>query len=105
MNYTDPKTVISPKTRWVLLEVLTDTGEHGHSISVGIWDKAKVLAIRWNGSKENSLGNPQSRGIPTWFVLPEEYYDSILNTLPSNVKSKALVYLEKENSNNSQQSQ
>jgi hypothetical protein len=36
------------------------------------WDGAEALGVRWNGSPDNLLGNPQSRGIPTWYILPDE---------------------------------
>jgi len=43
------------------------------------WDKKPRLGIRWFwGSK----GNPNSRGNPTWFILPNELNNSILNGLP-----------------------
>lgn len=93
MTYIDPKSVNSPKQRWVLLDVLRDSGEGADSLSVGMWDKKKVLAMRWNGDKSNRLGNPQSRGIPTWFVIPECYYEAILSTLPKDVEQRAKVYL------------
>jgi hypothetical protein len=28
--------------------------------------------VSWNGTKESPLGNPQSRGLATWFVIPPE---------------------------------
>lgn len=38
--------------------------------------------MRWNGTKENPLGNPQSRGLPTWFVVPDQYWKQILESDP-----------------------
>ncbi len=37
------------------------------------------LGIRWFTGK---IGTPSARGNATWFVLPEELYDSILSGLP-----------------------
>jgi hypothetical protein len=69
--YTPPDKVRSPKSRWMLSEVLEDLGEWGTSVAVGEWDEKRVLAIRWNGDADNPNGNPQSRGLPIWFILPE----------------------------------
>lgn len=71
MAYIDPKTVISPKEFVNDVSVLVDTGEGGWSLASLLWAGQKSLALRWNGDDQNRLGNPQSRGIPTWFVLPE----------------------------------
>ena len=35
------------------------------------------LGIRWNGEPSSPLGNPQSRGIPTWFIVPDELRDVV----------------------------
>lgn len=73
MNFTDPKTVLSPKASVSNLTVLlTQKGEDGWSLAELDWDDKRSLAVRWNGHSGNPLGNPQSRGIPTWFVLPDE---------------------------------
>jgi hypothetical protein len=29
------------------------------------------------------VGTPQSRGLPTWFILPEELHEAILKTVDS----------------------
>ena len=36
------------------------------------WHDKTSYAMRWNGGTKASspLGNPQSRGIATWFILP-----------------------------------
>jgi len=90
--YTDPRTVRSPKEHWMLIDVLDNRGEGEHSIAIGEWDGNRVLAIRWNGNA-GELGNPQSRGIPTWFVLPSEYNTKLVETLPENkqIIAKALL--------------
>ena len=95
MSYTKPESVTSPKKHWTLLEVLRDTGSGGDSLAVGKWYGATVLAMRWNGDQANSLGNPQSRGLPTWFVVPEPYYDQIIALLPSEKKELAKTYLKR----------
>jgi hypothetical protein len=80
MAYQDPKRVDSPRRWWRLIEVLWDGGEGEDSLAIGMWANKPVLAMRWNGSsKEGVIGNPQSRGLPTWFVLPEWSYGSVLD--------------------------
>jgi len=36
--------------------------------------------MRWNGTKDNQIGSPQSRGIPTWFIVPAKYQEAILQS-------------------------
>ena len=33
-----------------------------------------------NGNDNKPLGNPQSRGLPTWFVVPEQHVPQVLET-------------------------
>jgi hypothetical protein len=80
MSYIDPTKVLSPKGSIKNLTVIRDGGENGWSLAEMEWDGSPVLAMRWNGGSNNgfpSIGNPQSRGIPTWFVLPEEVGDAM----------------------------
>lgn len=90
MDYTDPRTVLSPRNRWTLIDVLDDGGGEGRaSVALGRWKQGDgreqpELAIRWNGDKENVLGNPQSRGLPTWFIVPNKYREAIRRTLESD---------------------
>jgi hypothetical protein len=87
-TYIKPTDVHSPKRYWSLIHVLFDGGADlplredrpetsCHSLAMGRWDGNPVLAIRWNGGPENPLGNPQSRGLPTWFILPEQHWKRI----------------------------
>ncbi len=80
-EYIKPGEVHSPKRFWVLVEILHDGGSSEYSLALGRWLSLPQLAIRWNGNKENPLGNPQSRGLPTWFILPKIYAAPILYTL------------------------
>ena len=61
-----PNGVLSPKRNWVLVTVLIDEGEGDVALALGRWDGGPVLAIRWNGTSDHPIGNPQSRGLPTW---------------------------------------
>src|ERR1700688_935563 len=72
MPFTAPEAVTSPKGSVSNLRVLLNTGEHGWSLAAMRWDDRDSLGIRWNGHADNPLGNPQSRGIATSFILPDE---------------------------------
>lgn len=73
MTYIDPTKVVSPKALWKLGKVIFNDGKGSWSIAEGKWDGKSVLGIRWNGSDNVAgVGNPQSRGCATWFVLPDE---------------------------------
>lgn len=72
MAYMNPLMVLSPKGRIADLDVLHDSGESGFSVAQMTWDGVPgSVGVRWNGSEAEGVGNPQSRGIPTWFILPE----------------------------------
>lgn len=72
MAHIDPKSVDSPRNHWKLIDVLYDGGDDDASIAIGEWDGERRLAMRWNGSEKYAgIGNPQSRGLPTWFMLPD----------------------------------
>jgi hypothetical protein len=99
--YIDPKTVDSPRAHWKLIEVLRNGERDGHgeddaSLAIGEWDGVRRLAMRWNGrSKDPGIGNPQSRGLPTWFVLPVWMHQALLDSdvipEPKRVLAKALM--------------
>ena len=73
MTYIDPTQVLSPKATWDLNEVIYNGGSGGWSAADGLWDDVPCLAIRWNGSdNDQGVGSPQSRGYPTWFIVPDE---------------------------------
>lgn len=62
------------------------------SLAIGRWDNQPTLAMRWNGSRENPLGNPQSRGLPTWFIVPEQYWNQILETEPYRFSDDKITF-------------
>ena len=85
--YVKPGDVHAPKRRWQLLHVLFDGGEDqpgkpglNSSLALGRWDNRPVLAMRWNGGKDNPIGNPQSRGLATWFIVPGLHVRQLLET-------------------------
>ena len=87
-SYIPPSEVISPKRQWTMVSVLYDWGENMAAVAVGRWEGRAVLVLRWNGNDANPIGNPQSRGLPTWFVVPDEFRDSILYSLKNSVPEK-----------------
>jgi hypothetical protein len=79
-----PDLVRSPKERIRELRVIYTNREEGWSIAEIDWyhrsdDEWRWrVGMRWDG-EEGELGNPQSSGHPTWFVVPEgEISDIIL---------------------------
>lgn len=80
MNYVDPASVISPKHKVSNVEVIHDGGEHSWSAAKLTWENNPVVGLRWNGSydSETTKGMPQSRGYPTWFIVPEELQKYVL---------------------------
>ena len=78
-KYVAPGDVRSPKRRWTLLEVVHDRGEGHAAVALGYFDGKRKVAVRWNGrGEDNPIGNPQSRGLATWFILPTELHLAVL---------------------------
>lgn len=72
MAYIKPQAVLSPASRVrTVLEVIHDPGENRMSVARIIWDEQERIATRWNGNSAQPLGNPVSRGRPTWFVVDD----------------------------------
>jgi hypothetical protein len=92
MGYKQPNTVVAPKSRWELGDILCNTGQGGWSLAEGQWDEDPTLGIRWNGDDDTgNSGNPQSHGNPTWFILPEELHDSAREIASVWTETKELV--------------
>jgi len=92
MPYFDPRMVISPKisVEKNSVRVLHDGREweendkwRGWSVAELVWDGQPAVGIRWNGDGEN-VGNPQSRGVPTWFILPEVLAKKVVEAVRSH---------------------
>ena len=82
MRFIKPQDVKSPKSRWYLFDVLLDDGEDRCAYALGEWDGERCIGFRWNGTKEKPIGNPLSRGLPTWIVLDERLHKALLPHLP-----------------------
>ena len=74
MPYVDPQSVVAPRKQIRSVEVIYNSapGHGGWSIARLDWNGDQALGIRWNGDESSAIGNPQSHGLPTWFVVPEE---------------------------------
>jgi hypothetical protein len=88
-----PSEVVSPKAHWSLIDVLLDRGEGDCAYALGIWDGQRRIGFRWNGTEGNELGNPQSRGLPTWTMLDPEIHKKIIEQLPLDKLAMARGFL------------
>jgi hypothetical protein len=95
MAYMDPRMVLSPKGMVSDLRVLHDGGEQtqdnpdpwsGWSLAEFKWDGEPAMGTRWNGGG-GSVGNPQSRGVATWHVLPSPLAECARQLLRSRSRS------------------
>jgi hypothetical protein len=97
--YIPPSEVTSPRRQWSLISVLFDPREPGKCVlAIGRWDNRPVLAMRWNGTANSPIGNPQSRGLPTWFIVPEMYNEPLIATLSPEMQTLAQNFLPIRNS-------
>jgi hypothetical protein len=72
MAYVRPEEVLSPKSSvGGVIEVIHDPGAGRMSVARILWEEQEKIATRWNGSDEQPLGNPVSRGHATWFVVDD----------------------------------
>jgi hypothetical protein len=89
MSYIAPEEVISPKANWRLVDVVLDNGEGDCAYAIGMWDKQRRVGFRWNGTDEGPIGNPQSRGLPTWTMLDRALHKSVLRLVAKKNPDKA----------------
>jgi hypothetical protein len=93
MAYIPPSMVKSPQRSVEDLQVLYDGKEYneedenaGWSAALMTWEgNPNCLGIRWNGS-DGHIGNPQSREVPTWFIIPDPLKDGILQKIKEIAK-------------------
>lgn len=92
-KYNPANTVVSPVKNVKNVRVLSDGGAcHGcYSVAIVEWNGNDVLAIRWNISENEAtrtdklngsvvcLGEPNSHGYSTWFVVPDDLLIRLLN--------------------------
>jgi len=91
MKHIKPQDVVSPKANWRLIDVVLDRGEGDCAYALGMWDNRRCVGFRWNGTKDRPLGNPQSRGLPTWAILDRALHPSILRLVKKENPAKAPI--------------
>ena len=94
MAYIKPFEVVSPKALWQLDEVLFDFGAGNGAYALGLWEGRPRIGYRWNGSDANPIGNPQSRGLPTWTMLGPELHEAVIHLLPPEKQDRVRRFLE-----------
>ncbi len=78
MAYIEPQTVCAPKASIRAVEVIYDGGSGEWSVARVNWEDEDRIGIRWNGGDGPGVGNPQSRGKATWFIVPEPLQHVVL---------------------------
>ncbi len=91
MAYIKPDDVVSPKANWRLVDVVLDRGEEDCAYAIGMWDDERRIGFRWNGSEDHPLGNPQSRGLPTWTMLDPALHPAVLRLLRKENPEKVQI--------------
>jgi hypothetical protein len=81
MAYVEPTMVWAPKASIRSVEVLYNRGPGQWSVARVVWEGKEKIGIRWNGDNGPGIGNPQSRGNATWFILPDELEETILSKI------------------------
>lgn len=61
--------------------------------ALGEWDGERRIGFRWNGTEDNPIGNPQSRGLPTYTMLDPNLHEAIIALLPHEQRSLARRFL------------
>ena len=93
MTYVEPQDVVSPRARWKLIDVLRNEGPGEVAYALGEWDGEPSIGMRWNGDDEHPIGNPQSRGLPTWTMVEERMHLPIIQTLREDKQILATTLL------------
>jgi hypothetical protein len=91
MAYVVPEDVISPKSKWQLVDVVLDKGEREPAYAIGLWERRRRIAFRWNGNAKSPLGNPQSRGLPTWVILDPALDAAVLRLVEEDNPEKVAI--------------
>lgn len=91
MTHIQPDKVISPKANWRLVDVILDRGADDCAYAIGMWDNKRCVGFRWNGTKDTPLGNPQSRGLPTWTILDRKLHPAITKLVKKENPAKVQI--------------
>jgi len=91
MSYIKPDEVISPRANWRLVDVILDRGEEDCAYAIGMWDNRRCIGFRWNGTDDRPLGNPQSRGLPTWTILDRKLHPAVIRLIKKENRGKLQI--------------
>jgi hypothetical protein len=103
-----PQTVLSPRDCVSNVQIIYDGGALPGEYAVARldWNGQPTLGIRWNiaeretgnpdkvSGKITCMGEPNSRGYPTWFILPDAFLQNIMTG--GDVAVAIREYLEEE---------
>lgn len=92
-KYHDPVNVLSPRDCVEGVTTIFDGGTNGAAFSIAkvIWQGEIKIAVRWNVTEREwddpnkidgrvvCVGEPNSRGYPTWFILPNDLLTALLS--------------------------
>lgn len=93
-TYILPAAASSPRRNWSITRILIAAGPEEMAVALGKWDGKDVIGLRWNGTAENPIGNPQSRGLATWFIVESGVFtDAIIEALPAEAKQLARQFI------------
>ena len=97
------QTVISPKDRVSNVVPLYDGGpiQGEYSVAILEWNGDPCVGIRWNITErelddsdkvagiKTCVGEPNSRGYATWFILPDDFLRSLLSNgdIPKKIEN------------------
>ncbi len=110
-KYHEPQNVLSPRRCVNSVTPLYDGGEdEAFSLAIVNWQGKDCIGIRWNithgewddenkkSGQVTCVGEPNSRGYPTWFILPDDFLNQIINGDSEiiNVIKSALDKIEQE---------
>jgi hypothetical protein len=92
----NPRTVLSPRASVSNINVVFDGGAwdqsnplwSGWSLTKLDWDGNPSIGVRWNGDPGPGVGNPQSRGLPVWMVLPEILAEGALERVARHLRGE-----------------
>jgi len=96
-----PEDADSPRRHWTITTILDAGKEDTMAVALGKWrdddgNVSNVIALRWNGTSDNPIGNPQSRGLPTWFIVESgPYTEAIINALDSDMRELVRKFIPK----------
>jgi hypothetical protein len=77
-----------------MFDVALDRGEGNCAYALGTWDGVRRIGFRWNGSDQSGpIGNPQSRGLPTWTILDPALHEGVVAMLPQEKQVLAKRFL------------